>query len=33
VHTGRDKDGALVSAVRPRTLDGGAVAFPVLETA
>jgi hypothetical protein len=33
VYTGRDKDGALVSAVRPRTLDGGAVAFPVLETA
>jgi hypothetical protein len=25
VYTGRDKDGALVSAVRPRNLDGGAV--------
>jgi hypothetical protein len=33
VYTGRDKDGALVSAVRPRTLDGGAVAFPVPEMA
>jgi hypothetical protein len=24
VYIGRDKDGALVSAVRPRVLDGGA---------
>jgi hypothetical protein len=28
VYTGRDDTGALVKAVRPRTLDGGAAADP-----
>ncbi|WP_141340920.1 hypothetical protein [Bradyrhizobium sp. USDA 3458] len=33
VYTGRDANGALVSAFRPRTLDGGAAARPELELA
>ncbi|MGY4260101.1 hypothetical protein ACVI1L_007169 [Bradyrhizobium sp. USDA 4516] len=33
VYTGRDANGALVSAFRPRTLDGGAAVRPELELA
>lgn len=33
VYTGRDRNGALVSAFRPRTLDGGAAVRPELEMA
>ena len=33
IYTGRDRDGALVSAFQPRVLNGGAAVRPELELA